>query len=723
MTADIRITPLGAGQEVGRSCILVSIGDFTVMCDCGFHQGYRDHRAFPDFTFILPPELEPGSAECRAELTRRVDAVLISHFHLDHVGALPFFTETVGYDGPVYMTQPTRAISPLLLEDMRRISERRGDEAKWTQDDLRRCFNKVQHIGLRESVEVCSGLRVTAYYAGHVLGACMFLIEAGPLSVLYTGDYNMQADRHLTGAKVPPGIRPTCLITETTYGSTVRDSKRQRERDFLKLVHDTVAAGGKVLIPVFALGRAQELLILLETYWARMGLTVPIYFSPGMVRRANEYYRLFVAWTNEAVQGEAQRNVFDFPHVRADFEERMLHDDGPMVLFSTPGMLHGGLSLRAFRAWCGDARSTVIIPGFCTEGTLGHEVITTKDSTVTIDNEKVTFRCTCKWMSLSAHADARGILRLIQTACPEHVVLVHGDRRIMEFFKGKVADETKVPCSMPGNGSTCRITAPMRMPVAVSEQLVRNAAPRGAAAAVQALCNFASSLAAEPLPKRPRQSDLLPPPPTTVAPQWWSEWGVRCAEPDAAPPTGPCDMDCGCDFCQDAWQDAVRAEISAGRPEVDGEPSKYAVLPDGPLDNWGSVCPVDAVATLGDAQQGYSVVIESNGTGSAEAPCPSLLAKCRFTARLSDDTTAEAAAANREEARGDAMLLALQSAIPTAPFAAAGNWGSDWVAESRTVRLTVNNTGVELLWCREDAALARRVGEVACDTFPTFLPP
>jgi integrator complex subunit 11 len=125
----------------------------------------------------------------------------------------------------------------------------------------------------------------------------MFHVRIGNQSIVYTGDYNMTPDRHL-GAAWIDACAPDVLITETTYATTIRDSKRARERDFLKKVHECVSAGGKVLIPVFALGRAQELCILVEGYWERMGLEVPVYFSAGLTARANEYYKLFINWTN-----------------------------------------------------------------------------------------------------------------------------------------------------------------------------------------------------------------------------------------------------------------------------------------------------------------------------------------------------------------------------------------------------------------------------------------
>jgi integrator complex subunit 11 len=251
---DIRVTPLGAGQDVGRSCLLLSIGGKNVMLDCGMHMGYSDDRRFPDFSYITTDE----------PLTEHLDCIIISHFHLDHCGALPYMTEMVGYNGPIYMTVPTKAIAPILLEDMRKVAvDKKGEQNFFTSGMIKDCIKKVIAVNLHQVVQVDADLEIKAYYAGHVLGAAMFQVKVGNQSVVYTGDYNMTPDRHL-GAAWIDRCRPDLLITESTYATTVRDSKRCRERDFLKKVHDCIDRGGKVLIPVFALGRAQELCILLE---------------------------------------------------------------------------------------------------------------------------------------------------------------------------------------------------------------------------------------------------------------------------------------------------------------------------------------------------------------------------------------------------------------------------------------------------------------------------
>ncbi|XP_050026697.1 integrator complex subunit 11 [Dermacentor andersoni] len=461
----ISVTPLGAGQDVGRSCILLSIGGKNVMLDCGMHMGFNDERRFPDFTYITQ----------EGPLNEHLDCVIISHFHLDHCGALPYMTEMVGYSGPVYMTHPTKAICPILLEDFRKITvDRKGETNFFTSAMIRDCMRKVVAVNLHQAVQVDDELEIKAYYAGHVLGAAMFRIRVGSQSVVYTGDYNMTPDRHL-GAAWLDKCRPDLLITESTYATTIRDSKRCRERDFLTKVHDCIDKGGKVLIPVFALGRAQELCILLETYWDRMNLRVPIYFAVGLTEKATNYYKMFITWTNQKIRKTfVQRNMFDFKHIKP-FDRAFIDNPGPMVVFATPGMLHAGLSLQIFKKWAPFEGNMVIMPGYCVAGTVGHKILSGARK-VELDNRQVVeVKMSVQYMSFSAHADAKGIMQLIQQCEPANVLLVHGEAGKMDFLRKKIRQEFSIDCSMPANGETVVIDTPDTVPVDVAVPLLKHA--------------------------------------------------------------------------------------------------------------------------------------------------------------------------------------------------------------------------------------------------------
>uniref|UniRef100_A0A669QV66 Integrator complex subunit 11 n=1 Tax=Phasianus colchicus TaxID=9054 RepID=A0A669QV66_PHACC len=481
-----------AGQDVGRSCILVSIAGKNVMLDCGMHMGYNDDRRFPDFSYITQ----------NGRLTDFLDCVIISHFHLDHCGALPYFSEMVGYDGPIYMTHPTKAICPILLEDYRKITvDKKGETNFFTSQMIKDCMKKVVAVHLHQTVQVDEELEIKAYYAGHVLGAAMFQIKVGCESVVYTGDYNMTPDRHLGAAWIDK-CRPDLLITESTYATTIRDSKRCRERDFLKKVHETVERGGKVLIPVFALGRAQELCILLETFWERMNLKAPIYFSTGLTEKANHYYKLFITWTNQKIRKTfVQRNMFEFKHIKA-FDRAFADNPGPMVVFATPGMLHAGQSLQIFRKWAGNEKNMVIMPGYCVQGTVGHKILSGQrklemegrqivslsqfahgiQGKVAPDSQhlcspplllQLEVKMQVEYMSFSAHADAKGIMQLIRQAEPRNVLLVHGEAKKMEFLKQKIEQEFHVNCYMPANGETTTIFTNPSIPVDISLGLLK----------------------------------------------------------------------------------------------------------------------------------------------------------------------------------------------------------------------------------------------------------
>uniref|UniRef100_A0A8B9P2E5 Integrator complex subunit 11 n=1 Tax=Apteryx owenii TaxID=8824 RepID=A0A8B9P2E5_APTOW len=427
---EIKVTPLGAGQDVGRSCILVSIAGKNVMLDCGMHMGYNDDRRFPDFSYITQ----------NGRLTDFLDCVIISHFHLDHCGALPYFSEMVGYDGPIYMTHPTKAICPILLEDYRKITvDKKGETNFFTSQMIKDCMKKVVAVHLHQTVQVNDPFKILFCFSAAWIDKC----------------------------------RPDLLISESTYATTIRDSKRCRERDFLKKVHETVERGGKVLIPVFALGRAQELCILLETFWERMNLKAPIYFSTGLTEKANHYYKLFITWTNQKIRKTfVQRNMFEFKHIKA-FDRAFADNPGPMVVFATPGMLHAGQSLQIFRKWAGNEKNMVIMPGYCVQGTVGHKILSGQRKLEMEGRQILEVKMQVEYMSFSAHADAKGIMQLIRQAEPRNVLLVHGEAKKMEFLKQKIEQEFHVNCYMPANGETTTIFTNPSIPVDISLGLLK----------------------------------------------------------------------------------------------------------------------------------------------------------------------------------------------------------------------------------------------------------
>ncbi|KAL7224247.1 hypothetical protein ACSBR1_025666 [Camellia fascicularis] len=150
------------------------------MFDCGMHMGYLDHCRCPDFSLISKS----------GDFDNALSCIIITHFHLDHIGALPYFTEVCGYDGPVYMTYLTKALAPLTLEDYRQVMvDRRGEEEQFSSENIMQCMKKVTAVDLKRTVQVDKDLQIYAYYAGHVLGVATIYTKVGDAAIAYTGEY------------------------------------------------------------------------------------------------------------------------------------------------------------------------------------------------------------------------------------------------------------------------------------------------------------------------------------------------------------------------------------------------------------------------------------------------------------------------------------------------------------------------------------------------------
>ena len=299
----------------------------------------------------------------------------------------------------------------------------------------------------------------------------MFLIDINGNRVTYTGDCNTIIDRHLSGAYMPK-IYPDVLMTETTYGDKIRQTKRIREREFLKKIEETLSKGGKVLIPIFALGRAQELCILIDTYWRRTNNKAPIYFIGPMAQKVNFYYKLFQNWMNPAVKSVfTQRNVFDFKFVQQS-DKSLMGVEIPMVIFATPGMLHGGFSLNMFKKIAPEAKNCVIIPGYCSPGTVGNKILN-GEKKIEIDGEIIDVNCEVYYMSFSAHADQKGLLQLINNISPKNLMLIHGDVEAMKKFKETCQTQIPAKIIMPENKENVAFNeSPKYEQVSISKDLL-----------------------------------------------------------------------------------------------------------------------------------------------------------------------------------------------------------------------------------------------------------
>uniref|UniRef100_A0A8C9QZ16 Cleavage and polyadenylation specificity factor subunit 3 n=1 Tax=Scleropages formosus TaxID=113540 RepID=A0A8C9QZ16_SCLFO len=421
------IRPLGAGQEVGRSCIILEFKGRKIMLDCGIHPGLEGMDALPYIDLIDPAE---------------IDLLLISHFHLDHCGALPWFLQKTSFKGRTFMTHATKAIYRWLLSDYVKVSNISADDMLYTETDLEESMDKIETINFHEVKEV-AGIKFWCYHAGHVLGAAMFMIEIAGVKLLYTGDFSRQEDRHLMAAEIP-SVKPDILIIESTYGTHIHEKREEREARFCNTVHDIVNREGRCLIPVFALGRAQELLLILDEYWQNHPELhdIPIYYASSLAKKCMAVYQTYVNAMNDKIRKAINiNNPFVFKHISNLKSMDHFDDIGPSVVMASPGMMQSGLSRELFESWCTDKRNGVIIAGYCVEGTLAKHIMSEPEEITTMSGQKLPLKMSVDYISFSAHTDYQQTSEFIRALKPPHVILVHGEQNEMARLKAALIRE------------------------------------------------------------------------------------------------------------------------------------------------------------------------------------------------------------------------------------------------------------------------------------------
>ena len=427
---NLEIQPIGAGCEVGRSCIILKFQNKKIMLDCGVHPAYNGICSLPYFDLIDPGE---------------IDLLLITHFHLDHCGALPYFLEKTNFKGECYMTYPTRDVYKIVLSDYVKVSHSKSEEYLFNEKDLKNSLDKIKAINYHQEIEY-HGIKFSAFKAGHVLGAAMFLVEISGVKILYTGDYSREIDRHLQPAEIPNKEihKINVLIVESTYGIHQHEDKEEREKNFIRYIDEVISRGGKCLLPVFATGRAQELLLILDEYWGAnfsKYKDVQIYYASSLANDSIDIFKRYINMAGTYVQkkfSEERKNPFDFKYIkRVKTEQEILdvYNDKPCVVFASPGMMQNGLSKNLFEKWCSDKNNGVIITGYCVEKTLAREVLALPHKIDFGNNKEKELLMSVKSVTFSAHSDFKHTDEFIQELEPKNIVLVHGEKKEMERLR------------------------------------------------------------------------------------------------------------------------------------------------------------------------------------------------------------------------------------------------------------------------------------------------
>ncbi|EJT97328.1 Metallo-hydrolase/oxidoreductase [Dacryopinax primogenitus] len=431
----LSITLLGAGQEVGRSCCVIQHAGITVVCDAGVHPAFHGMAALP---FI--DDLDWST----------VDALLITHFHLDHAASLTYIMEKTNFKdgkGKVYMTHPTKAVYRLMMQDYVRMSAAQSTSAPplFTPLDLSITLPLINAVSFATTTTVIPGLSFTPYPAGHVLGASMFLIQLADLRILYTGDYSREESRHLVRAEVPPGAGIDVLIIESTFGVQSTEGRREKEERFTSLIHRILMRGGHVLMPVFAVGGAQELLLILDDFFEKHPELhkFPIYYASALARKCMAVYQGYVHVMNNNIRQRFanNQNPFVFRHVshipRSSGWEKKIGEGPPCVILASPGMMQSGASRELLEMWAPDRRNGIVLTGYSVEGSMARNIMNEPDEINAMKGTPIPLRCTVDNISFSAHVDYAQNREFIEAIGAPHVVLVHGEQS--QMFRLKAA--------------------------------------------------------------------------------------------------------------------------------------------------------------------------------------------------------------------------------------------------------------------------------------------
>ncbi len=449
---DVRLTALGGFRQVGRSAILVQTRESNVLLDCGINPGSTSSlNAFPRLDM---PQFDLDA----------LDAVVISHAHLDHCGFLPFLFK-YGYDGPVYCSAPTSSLMTLLQMDYLDVANKQGVMAPYSQKDVRDTVMHTIPLRYGSVTDIAPDVRLTLHNSGHILGSSLVHLHIGEglHNLVYTGDYKYGKSMLLEPA-VAMFPRVETIITESTYGAPgdVMPTRAESEQLITTIINETLDREGKVLIPVPAVGRAQEIMLIIDGYMRRGLLKEAPVFVEGMISEATAIHTAYPEYLAKGVRNSIlyeginpfQSDYFTIVEHPSAREEIVEGDQ--CIILATSGMLEGGPVIDYFKRLAADKRNTIIFVSYQIEGTMGSRVqkgladVPVINSSGKMQVMKVNMQVETV-RGFSGHSDRRQLVNYIQRVKPkpERIIITHGEKSkslsMAGLFKRKYNVEALVP--------------------------------------------------------------------------------------------------------------------------------------------------------------------------------------------------------------------------------------------------------------------------------------
>ncbi len=443
---------LGGAHEVGASSILIKLSGHNILLDSGIRQkGGKDK--LPDFCLIS----EHGG----------IEAIIVSHAHMDHIGSLPLISKEFP-SVRIYMNKMTLELSRVLLYDSLKVMRYHDDEIPiFNEDDVLNMFNKVEVVPYQKEVSIFDDFSLTFYMAGHIAGASVAYLKTKEGTLLYTGDFSLFNQHAIAGLSIPK-LRPDIVISEATYGNRLHANREVEEMRLIDTVSDVITSGGKVIIPVFALGRSQEVLLILKRSFNKKQLPLVNVYVDGMVRNINTTFMNNPLYLKESLGKRILKgiDIFYNDYIVSVTDDKMrkeiIESDKPLIILASSGMLTGGMSEYYASYLVGDNKNAIILTGYQDEESNGSVLLNLleepeENRVIKLNNKVRHVSCKLAKVGLSAHADKQEIKSLFNTLKPKHIILGHGDEDAINSLATEITKELGTNVYVPRVGDIVNI--------------------------------------------------------------------------------------------------------------------------------------------------------------------------------------------------------------------------------------------------------------------------
>jgi len=421
----ISFTALGGCNEVGRSSFLLDFGEKVVL-DRGV-------------------KLSPSGSEYPLPVETNLDAVVISHAHLDHSGALPDLF--VNSNILTYMTAPTLEISKILWFDTLKIAGLESESISFSKGEIEEAAKYTFPVEYKRVLHITQNCSMQFFDAGHILGSAMPKLSLGEKDFLYTGDFKVEETRLFKGADLDVG-KVDFLAIESTYGDRNHLPRNECERLFIEEIQETVDNGGWALVPAFAVGRSQEILDVLHEH----KVNAPI-FLDGMGQKAARATMLFPEYLKNPKFLKKALEATNWVKNNGDRKKALKQ---PSVIVTTAGMLQGGPAMNYLKKLYKGEKNNVFLTGYQVEETPGRILMETNK--IEIDGKSYEVKGKVEKFDFSAHASQQEMLKAISKWQPEKVLLVHGDKEVIQVFRQKILEETGIEVIAPEAGKRIELS-------------------------------------------------------------------------------------------------------------------------------------------------------------------------------------------------------------------------------------------------------------------------